>query len=125
MFMDVKNEADPAEREARLLHAEVILPCEASRPVIDQAANTPVKLSAIPLSDDLRRKLEEPVDPRVLRILSEINAEQEEMAGLVESRRIIRFPFAGSVPGHAIRGADGHWTVVSGPPPALRRVAIV
>ena len=45
----------------------------------------PVGLPVIPLSDEQRRILEQPVDPKVGWILSEIGGERKAMAGMVPS----------------------------------------
>ena len=113
------------ECERRLRAAAKIVPREALPPLTQKAAKMPTELPVIPLSDEQRRILEQPVAPRVKRILSEIEEERKEMAGAVKSRRIIRFPCAGSGAGHAIRDSDGHWTIVSGPPPEMQHAAIM
>jgi hypothetical protein len=118
-YMDKMNEADFVERERRLREAANIVPCEALPPVKPKAERVPMEFPVIPLSDEQRSILEQPVDPRVARILGEIGEERRIRAGMTDSRRIVRFPFVGSAPGHAIRDADGHWTIVSGPPPDL------
>jgi hypothetical protein len=102
--MDKMNETD-------------FIPGNARPPV--KAEKVPVEFPVIPLPDEQRSILEQPVDPRVARILSKIGEEQKTMAQVIDSRRIIQFPFVGSALGHAIRDADGHWTVVSGPPPEV------
>ena len=113
------------ECEQRLHAAAKIVPREASPPITHKAANMPTEFPVIPLSDEQRRILEQPVDPRVKRILSEIEEERKEIAGAAESRQIIRFPFAGSGAGHAVRDSDGHWTIVSGPPPEMQQAATI
>ncbi|HEX7517764.1 MAG TPA: hypothetical protein VF345_10825 [Chthoniobacterales bacterium] len=113
------------ECERHLRAAAKIVPLEAWPPITQKAARMPTELPVIPLSDEQRRILEQPVDPRVKRILSEIEEKRREMAGAVKSRQIIRFPFAGSGAGHAIRDSDGHWTIVSGSPPEVQHAAII
>jgi hypothetical protein len=103
------------ECERRLPAPAKIAPGEALPPITQKTARTPTELPVIPLSDEQRRILEQPVDPRVKRILSEIEEERKEMAEAVKSRGIIRFPFTDSGAGHAIRDSDGHWTIVSEP----------
>lgn len=70
----------------------------------------------IPLSDELRANLEQPLDPKVDRIMKEITEEVAAAQHRMDSRRIIRFPFADSL-GHVVRDSAGHLTVLSGEPP--------
>lgn len=113
------------ECERRLREAAKIVPHEALPPITHKAATIQTEFPMIPLSDEQRAILEQPIDPRVKRILSEIEEERKEIARAAESRRIIRFPFAGSGAGHAVRDSDGHWTIVSGPPPEMQHAAII
>lgn len=71
------------ECERRLHAAAKIVPREAS-PITQKAANMPTEFPVIPLSDEQRTILEQPIDPRVTRILSEIEEERKEIAGAAE-----------------------------------------
>lgn len=112
------------ECEQRLREAAKIVPREVVPP-IKEAKKMPAEFPAIPLSDEQRKNLEQPVDSRVRRILSEIEKDRKEIARALETGRIIPFPFDGSDAGHAIRDCDGHWTIVSGPPPEMRHGGMV
>ena len=79
------NEADFVERECHLGEAAKIVPREALPAVTQKAEEMPVGLPVIPLFDEQRRILEQPVDPKVRRILSEIGGERKAMAGMVPS----------------------------------------
>ena len=113
------------ECERRLCAAANIVSREVLRPINQEAEKLPAEFPVIPLSDEQRTILEQPIDPRVKRILREIEEERKEIARAAESRRIIRFPFAGSGAGHAVRDSDGHWTIVSGPPPEIQHAEII
>lgn len=113
------------ECERRLQAAAKIVPREPSLPITQKAVNMPMEFPVIPLSDEQRTILEQPIDPRVKRILGEIEEERNEIARTAKSRRIIRFPFAGSGAGHAVRDSEGRWTILSGPPPEMQHAAIM
>jgi hypothetical protein len=47
----------------------------------------------IPLSEEQRRILEQPIDPRVVRILNELQCYSESVEQFLASRHILPFPF--------------------------------
>jgi hypothetical protein len=112
------------ECERRLRQVTQIVPREMLPPINREVEKMPTEFPVIPLSDEQRRILEQPVDSRVHRILNEIEKDQKEIAKALGAGRIIPFPFAGSRGGHAVRDCDGHWTILSGPPPEIRRVGV-
>jgi hypothetical protein len=74
----------------------------------------------ISLSDEQKRLLEKPVDPRVGRILEEIYADKEAADRALNARRIIDFPHDDSGERHVIQDEEGFWRIVPGaPPPSL------
>jgi hypothetical protein len=74
----------------------------------------------ISLSDEQKRLLEKPVDPRVGRILEEIYADKAAAELALKSRRIIDFPHDDSGERHVIQDKEGFWRIVPGaPPPSL------
>jgi uncharacterized SAM-dependent methyltransferase len=115
--MDNMTEADFMERERLLWETARIIPGKALPSMPPKAEWLPAEVPAIVLSDEQSCIVEESTNLQVARISSEIEEEREATIETKESRRIIQFPFAGSAPGHAIRDSNGHWTVVSGPPP--------
>jgi hypothetical protein len=77
----------------------------------------PMGPASIPLSEELRAILDQPVDPRTERIIREIAEEGAVAEAATHSERIIRFPVGGSV-GDITRDSAGQLTAVSGEPPA-------
>lgn len=82
-------------------------------PVTAKVPEPPRKIS---LSDEQKSILEQPVDPRVDRIMNEIYADQAaaELA-LRSARRIISFPFRDSGERRVIQDENGFWRIVPGP----------
>ncbi len=76
----------------------------------------PVVFPLIPLSDELRAILEQPLDPRVARIINEIAGEIAEAQRAMDSRRIVRFPLADSI-GHSVQQSGRNLTARSGESP--------
>jgi hypothetical protein len=90
-------------------------PCTSPQPPV--AASPACPLEEISLSEEHLAALPEPLDPRVVRILTEIGEDAEQIQKEMKSKRFIHFPFASCAPGHAICDCEGKWTVVSGEPP--------
>ena len=85
-------------------------------PTTPQAAPAAKPLE-ISLSDEQKSMLENPIDPRVDRILQEIYADKEAAERALKSRRIIEFPHGDSGERHVIQDEEGFWRIVPGAPP--------
>jgi len=85
-------------------------------PATPQAAPAAKPLE-ISLSDEQKSMLENPIDPRVDRILHEIYDDKAAAELALKSRRIIDFPHSDSGERHVIQDEDGFWRIVPGAPP--------
>jgi hypothetical protein len=86
-------------------------------PAVPSAPKLPVKPRPISLSAEQQSLLDKPVDPRVDRILQEIYADRAAAEAALKARRIIAFPNIDGGERHVVRGEDGFWRIVPGPPP--------
>jgi hypothetical protein len=68
----------------------------------------------IALSDEHKRHLDEPIHPRVDRILQEIYADRAAAERALKARRIIEFPKGDSGERHVIQDEQGFWRIVPG-----------
>jgi hypothetical protein len=57
-----------------------------------QSEQPELSLPPIPLSEDERRILEQPIDPRVVRILNELHCYSESVEQLLATRHLLPFP---------------------------------
>jgi hypothetical protein len=103
--------------------ARIMPPVAASQPD-PLECRRPVELPPIPLSAEHRAILEQPLNPRVARILAELRDEVAEAQRAMDARRVIRFPRAGSM-GHVVRDSEGRLTFPSGAPPEIGQTAIL
>jgi len=71
----------------------------------------------IVLSDEHRSHLEEPIHPRVDRILQEIYADRAAAERALNARRIVQFPNEHSGDRHVIQDERGFWRIVPGAAP--------
>ncbi len=70
------------------------------------------------LSAEQKAILEQPVDPRVDRILGEIYGEKAAAERALKSHlRIVKFPDAHSEERHVVQDKNGFWRIVPGPAP--------
>jgi hypothetical protein len=78
------------------------------------------KALEISLSDEQKRLLEQPVDPRAGRTLQDIYDDKAAAELALNARRNIDFPHGDSSEGHVIQDEQGFWRIVPGaPPPSL------
>jgi hypothetical protein len=74
-------------------------------------------LREISMSTEQRGMLDQPLDPRVGRIMEQIYADKTAAERALNSRQIVRFPSPDSGERHVIQDADGFWRIVPGPAP--------
>jgi hypothetical protein len=78
---------------------------------------------AISLSTEQKRLLENPVDPRVDRILQrmhKIYADKAAAERALNARRATEFPHGNSEARHVIQDENGFWRIVPGPAPEAK-----
>lgn len=80
------------------------------------------ELPQIRLSAEQKDLLEQPVHPRVGRIMDEIYADKAAAERAVKSRQILNFPSADSGERHVVQDADGFWRIMPGPAPKEQRL---
>lgn len=80
----------------------------------------PVELPAIPLTAEEKWLLEQPLDPRVARILEELHAIKAAAERGPKPPRIIRFPKDDFLEADAAEDGTGYWRFVQNPPPDVR-----
>ena len=78
---------------------------------------------AISLSVEQKNLLENPVDPRVDRILQKMHkiyADKAAAERALKARRALESPHGDSEDRHAIQDKNGFWRIVSGPAPEAK-----
>ena len=82
----------------------------------------PQKPREISLSPEQKIQLEQPIDPRVDRILQEIYTDRAAAERALQSRRIIDFPTDSSSAPHVVQDKNGFWRIVAEPVPEKKSV---
>jgi len=85
---------------------------EPATPVSNIAAHSKPQIS---LSAEQKDILDQPVDPRVNRILEQIYADKAAAERALNARQIVTFPSADSGERHVVQDKNGFWRIVPGP----------
>lgn len=103
LFSKPRNSAEPAENTF-----EIAAP--SPQPTIHSTG----KISMTAEQKDI---LDQPLNPRVNRIMEQIYADKAAAERALNGRQIVAFPSNDSAERHVVQDADGFWRIVPGPPP--------
>jgi len=84
---------------------------EPAMPVSQTAVHSKPQIS---LSAEQKDILDQPVDPRVNRILEQIYADKAAAERALNARQIVTFPSADSGERHVVQDENGFWRIVPG-----------
>jgi hypothetical protein len=82
-----------------------------------QQRRQPLCLEPISMNAEQKSLLEEPIHPRVERILQEIYDDRAAAERALNARRIIEFPISDSGEPYVIQDENGFWRIVPGTVP--------
>jgi hypothetical protein len=82
-----------------------------------QKRKQPIYIAPLSLNAEQKSILETPVDPRVGRIMNEIEREKIALERAVDARRIVHFPHSDTGESEVIKDESGYWRIVPGDVP--------
>jgi hypothetical protein len=83
-----------------------------------QQRKQPIRIDSISLSAEQKSILETPVDPRIGRIMNEIEREKIAFERAVDARRIVRFPHSDTGEREVVKDESDYWRIVPGDVPS-------